>query len=204
LSRWDLHEGPAKAACCLSAQHNKHPSAYLSAGQHAAAPEAAAGVEATDGPLCSCRVCHGPAELPDSPLITPCNCRGSIAHIHPACLAEWRRHSRTPQRCTICGARWRSGAGGRLPRLPPLVSTWQLAVAAVGVGLIALSSAAAAAAAHRAMLLEQARQRRQWRQQAARRGMRNLGIGAIAGAALKVAAEAVRPRVPPGAGAGEL
>ena len=44
-----------------------------------------------------CRICFG--ETP--PFISPCACDGSLAHVHPACLREWRRRSHRTI-CEIC------------------------------------------------------------------------------------------------------
>ena len=42
-----------------------------------------------------CRVCRleaDPTDPDDEPLITPCKCNGSIAHIHQSCLEQWLNH----------------------------------------------------------------------------------------------------------------
>eukprot|EP00929_Paragymnodinium_shiwhaense_P087567 TRINITY_DN47711_c0_g1_i2.p1 TRINITY_DN47711_c0_g1~~TRINITY_DN47711_c0_g1_i2.p1 ORF type:complete len:353 (+),score=21.13 TRINITY_DN47711_c0_g1_i2:216-1274(+) len=50
----------------------------------------------------SCRICHG-GEL-DGPLISPCLCRGSMAHVHLRCLQQWILYSQQsgPLRCSTC------------------------------------------------------------------------------------------------------
>lgn len=34
-------------------------------------------------------------------LITPCNCKGTFAHVHPRCLSRWLEQSET-ENCDIC------------------------------------------------------------------------------------------------------
>ncbi|GKY93129.1 hypothetical protein MPSEU_000281100 [Mayamaea pseudoterrestris] len=54
-----------------------------------------------------CRVCRGPPELPDSPLLRACKCSGSIGWIHQECLQHWldvmvRRGSGNQRKCELC------------------------------------------------------------------------------------------------------
>ena len=53
----------------------------------------------------SCRICF---EGGESPLIEPCNCTGSIAHIHKYCLFRWlaTKNERFPI-CEICKTPYR-------------------------------------------------------------------------------------------------
>eukprot|EP00929_Paragymnodinium_shiwhaense_P087566 TRINITY_DN47711_c0_g1_i1.p1 TRINITY_DN47711_c0_g1~~TRINITY_DN47711_c0_g1_i1.p1 ORF type:complete len:423 (+),score=25.32 TRINITY_DN47711_c0_g1_i1:216-1484(+) len=55
----------------------------------------------------SCRICHG-GEL-DGPLISPCLCRGSMAHVHLRCLQQWILYSQQsgPLRCSTCTYEYR-------------------------------------------------------------------------------------------------
>ena len=55
----------------------------------------------------SCRICYSGSD--DEPLISPCDCMGSIAHIHNSCLREWLKHSKKygdGAICEICGSRY--------------------------------------------------------------------------------------------------
>lgn len=49
-----------------------------------------------------CRICYSNKK----PLITPCNCKGSIQYVHYECLDKWRirfhRNHKNYQRCNIC------------------------------------------------------------------------------------------------------
>ncbi|KAI4807890.1 hypothetical protein KUCAC02_027665 [Chaenocephalus aceratus] len=38
-----------------------------------------------------CRICHGVNTSPENPLVSPCNCRGSVRHLHLDCLKKWTR-----------------------------------------------------------------------------------------------------------------
>ena len=52
-----------------------------------------------------CKFCHESTSPPDNPLISPCECSGSLAHVHTTCLDEWRASSREAfVRCGICHA----------------------------------------------------------------------------------------------------
>lgn len=92
-ARLDLEEDGA--ACCVSAEHS-----------HKLAQSV-------------CRIClmEGPGEG-DDPLISPCNCKGSIEHVHLGCLRHWidgRLKSSedgsffyTPMACELCKASYPS------------------------------------------------------------------------------------------------
>ncbi|XP_070981964.1 E3 ubiquitin-protein ligase MARCHF8-like isoform X3 [Oncorhynchus clarkii lewisi] len=47
-----------------------------------------------------CRICHCEGD-DDSPLITPCNCTGSLRFVHQACLQQWIKSSDT-RCCELC------------------------------------------------------------------------------------------------------
>lgn len=47
-----------------------------------------------------CRICHSEGE-PNSPLISPCFCTGSIGYVHNLCLLQWIKNSET-RSCEIC------------------------------------------------------------------------------------------------------
>lgn len=99
-----------------------------------------------------CRICYGPAVDPNDPLLQPCRCRGTSAHIHASCLASCEEVSRAPVRCTICCAhiRWR-GVQRRARRGPLRTAAgWTLS------GAVMVAAACAAAAG-----LEAAKQQRQ-------------------------------------------
>lgn len=52
-----------------------------------------------------CRLCWGEAEEDDDPLLSPCNCSGSLQHIHHKCLSDWQRTLRAQgqgRRAHIC------------------------------------------------------------------------------------------------------
>ena len=47
-----------------------------------------------------CWVCYE-AETPDTPLIAPCNCKGSMQYVHMNCLLQWLEQSHTTT-CPHC------------------------------------------------------------------------------------------------------
>lgn len=149
---------------------------------------------AADEPFC--RICHG-AAVPDNPLLSPCRCRGTMAHVHGGCLAAWKRASGRA-RCDVCGALWgeteRRGQAPREPRQPP---TWSLAALALASSLAMYGLAALAAAAEERQQRAYRQHMRQQQQQAVRRGLRMFGGAAVVGAALRAAAGAARLRRPP-------
>ncbi|CAJ0930900.1 unnamed protein product, partial [Mesorhabditis belari] len=70
-------------------------------------------------PSSFCRICLSD----DAPLITPCKCRGTIAHVHNDCLLEWVQVSGST-RCELCHGEFVMRSGGmkridqwRLPRV---------------------------------------------------------------------------------------
>ena len=53
----------------------------------------------------TCRICLDTSPLHD--LISPCNCKGSLQHVHESCLSEWirqRPHKTTNVNCELCRA----------------------------------------------------------------------------------------------------
>eukprot|EP00438_Fugacium_kawagutii_P035964 Skav233257 [mRNA] locus=scaffold2371:64227:68580:- [translate_table: standard] len=51
----------------------------------------------------SCRLCLEPGdEATGRTLLSPCACRGSLAHVHADCLLEWCDHSKDYKRCSVC------------------------------------------------------------------------------------------------------
>lgn len=50
--------------------------------------------------MASCRICYGTDKL-TNPLLTPCDCRGSIKFIHQQCLTQWI-HVSLSQQCELC------------------------------------------------------------------------------------------------------
>jgi|EP01049_Picozoa_sp_SAG25_P009826 hypothetical protein len=68
----------------------------------------AAAAASQELPKKMCRICHehrGGAQM-----ISPCACKGSLQHVHVACLAKWRltviKESRDPSRCEMCKAEY--------------------------------------------------------------------------------------------------
>ena len=52
----------------------------------------------------TCRICYE-GETDENPLLTPCRCAGSVAHVHADCLRAWRRVKPTAA-CELCLAPW--------------------------------------------------------------------------------------------------
>eukprot|EP00347_Sterkiella_histriomuscorum_P020981 403335720 len=48
-------------------------------------------------PSKECRICFSPKDT----LIQPCNCKGSMAYVHPHCLKRWLQSKNTMQ-CELC------------------------------------------------------------------------------------------------------
>lgn len=63
-----------------------------------------------------CRICHqDDSDSPrQDPLISPCDCRGSMRYVHKECLAVWRQVCKGKERgsikCEACGAEYRVGS----------------------------------------------------------------------------------------------
>jgi hypothetical protein len=50
----------------------------------------------------SCRFCLSSEAEIDNPMLTPCNCSGSVAHVHLKCIHRWRALSAYPERANTC------------------------------------------------------------------------------------------------------
>lgn len=48
----------------------------------------------------ACRICHCEGEI-DAPLISPCECLGSLRYVHQACLQQWIKSANTKS-CELC------------------------------------------------------------------------------------------------------
>jgi hypothetical protein len=54
----------------------------------------------------TCRICYEEEEV-QNPLLTPCKCAGSSAHIHSKCLNKWIRTKHGPSdTCEVCKTSW--------------------------------------------------------------------------------------------------
>jgi hypothetical protein len=52
-----------------------------------------------------CRFCWQPATIDANPLISPCECRGSVQYVHLECMKRWRQitpYEDFVQRCQLC------------------------------------------------------------------------------------------------------
>lgn len=56
-----------------------------------------------------CRICFEEATK-DNPLFRPCNCKGSVAYVHHACLLRWATESDRME-CELCGGKFRVPRG---------------------------------------------------------------------------------------------
>lgn len=65
-----------------------------------------------DNPVC--RICHEE----DGVLITPCNCNGSLKHVHDRCLMDWIDVTKS-YKCDVCKTRYR--LPWTLPRVKAMV-----------------------------------------------------------------------------------
>ena len=57
--------------------------------------------------IMACRFCFDESATNENPLLSPCDCRGSIQFIHRECLRHWRSVSDNPQlktHCQLCGS----------------------------------------------------------------------------------------------------
>ncbi|KAL6782836.1 hypothetical protein ACKKBG_A08280 [Auxenochlorella protothecoides x Auxenochlorella symbiontica] len=87
--------------------------------------EPVAGLAEVEDP--QCRICWGGSDLePGGRLLTPCQCRGSVAHVHERCLSEWLNQAllvKPPHQaysCDLCQAPYHATRSAFLPQLPPL------------------------------------------------------------------------------------
>lgn len=61
---------------------------------------------------CLCRICFDGEDTPTNPLLRPCHCRGTMAHVHVECLNEWRKRSANPRsfyQCDTCKFQYKFG-----------------------------------------------------------------------------------------------
>ena len=96
-------------------------------------------------PPAECRICFSGADA--GRLFSPCLCRGTMRHVHVACLDRWRvasarRGNASWRRCDQCGfeyvlRRGRWAAALESPRLPALASFAALAAAVLVAGVAA-------------------------------------------------------------------
>ncbi|KAG8925016.1 hypothetical protein FRC02_009971 [Tulasnella sp. 418] len=76
--------------------------------------------ERTDSITPQCRICFlTSAEAPDlAPLISPCDCKGSMQYVHSGCINKWRGTSGSKEdfwSCTQCRAQYRFAKRWTLP-----------------------------------------------------------------------------------------
>ncbi|XP_072380457.1 E3 ubiquitin-protein ligase MARCHF3-like [Diabrotica undecimpunctata] len=65
-----------------------------------------------------CRICYDSEK--DEDLITPCNCKGTVAFVHRSCLETWLGESNTAS-CELCHAVFQTE---RVPRYTSGISIW--------------------------------------------------------------------------------
>lgn len=67
-----------------------------------------------------CRICYESHEEPRNPLLVPCDCRGSLQHIHRKCLLRWIAvDEEAPETiCHLCRAPYRVAPIYRLEVIP--------------------------------------------------------------------------------------
>lgn len=64
----------------------------------------------TAGLKMACRFCFDEMSTVENPLLSPCDCRGSIQFIHLNCLRRWRQFAESPRLkiyCQLCNAPFR-------------------------------------------------------------------------------------------------
>lgn len=65
-----------------------------------------------EGPIC--RVCFDEGDSqPGGALLSPCRCRGSMAHVHERCLREWLCTGQVSLNCSVCKGTYRLPASLR-------------------------------------------------------------------------------------------
>lgn len=52
--------------------------------------------------MSECRICKESVNEPSNPLISPCNCTGSIGKVHNNCIESWVQSSSNNNICNIC------------------------------------------------------------------------------------------------------
>ncbi len=69
-----------------------------------------------------CRICYEGAvrEPRANPLVSPCDCRGTLQHVHRRCLLRWALYneSNPETECHLCGVPYRVGGTARLEVIP--------------------------------------------------------------------------------------
>jgi hypothetical protein len=50
----------------------------------------------------SCRICFTQQETQENPLLSPCDCKGSMQYVHQDCLRMWLQSTTNPQFLTNC------------------------------------------------------------------------------------------------------
>ncbi len=67
-----------------------------------------------------CRICYEHTVQRHNPLLTPCNCRGSLRHVHRRCLLRWvlLNEARPETKCHLCGAAYAVQGFNRLEDIP--------------------------------------------------------------------------------------
>lgn len=75
-----------------------------------------------------CRICYEAYQTTRNPLIVPCDCKGSLQHIHRRCLLRWAlTHETSPETvCHLCSQRYRIGGTDRLESIPEDGGTYQV------------------------------------------------------------------------------
>ncbi|KAI9014231.1 hypothetical protein DFJ74DRAFT_287879 [Hyaloraphidium curvatum] len=87
-----------ETARCLQGKRNRCKPGKMATETSSLVQGAVAAIEP------ECRICQE-AELDGDPLVTPCRCRGSAAHVHRSCILRWRTAGYgVLQRCEICAA----------------------------------------------------------------------------------------------------
>lgn len=71
-----------------------------------------------------CRFCLSSNNLSANPLISPCNCKGSLEFVHSKCLTRWRRVDieRNGKTCSICLAHYTFLQPIQLERIPEVTN----------------------------------------------------------------------------------
>lgn len=67
-----------------------------------------------------CRICYETAETLQNPLLEPCDCKGSLQHVHRKCLLRWVVLNETnPETvCRLCGVPYRGADVVRIEKIP--------------------------------------------------------------------------------------
>lgn len=67
-----------------------------------------------------CRICYEQVDTGRNPLIVPCECRGSLRHVHRRCLLRWvlLNEARPETKCHLCGVPYAVQGFNRLEDIP--------------------------------------------------------------------------------------